>query len=175
MDSQTCYYCDAKLKRKRNKICHAKSFEEHKQILKEMEDLKVLLELKDQEIGELKKLNKDLNDQVLRKGSILVKQDNVENAKVHFKKACQNIGIKLSYDHRGNRIRHSFKSDSDSRYHRVNFKLLFSATTALENDADNLIGAIKTFILGVCFERKTESLQCEIKFEEGNYVIYYIS
>jgi hypothetical protein len=172
MESQTCNFCKGKIRRN-HKTDYNKSVDDYEQMKKDMEEIRSLLELKEQEISELKKLNIHLNDQILRRGSILIREENVDNAKLNFKNACLKHKIRLSYDHKGSRIRFSFKSDTNKKYYRVNFKLAFSPTIALQNDADKIIEKIKEFLNGIFFERQTNDFLCEIKYEEGEYLIYY--
>ena len=61
MESQACKYCEGKLRGKKSKLSYAKAVEEHQKLIKEIQEMKDLPESKDQEIGELKKLNIDLN------------------------------------------------------------------------------------------------------------------
>ena len=173
MEKQKCQFCEGMLKKKLNKTNHQNAVGEFDRMKQELEQMKNQIELKEEEIEELKKLNNDLHEHVLRKGSILIREENVDNAKLKFRKACIKHGIKLSYDHRGKRIRFSFKSHIDGSHHRVNFKLLFPPTPALENDAEELIEKIKTFQEQVHYEGVVKSIQCEIKREKEEYVIFY--
>lgn len=136
---------------------------------------KTLLKLRETELEELKEKNNDLNDKILS-GKIVLrncKDDEVKKAMMNLKKACIKKNIRLSYEHASKRIRHSFKSDFNEKYYRIDFKLKFPPLIALINDAEKIIDSIKNFVDGINVEGFKKTVPCDMTYEYGTYVIHH--
>lgn len=174
IEKNFCNFCQSTLTKPKQGM-HDKAKLEFERLKEELEATKTLLKLRETELEELKEKNNDLNDKILS-GKIVLrnsKDDEVKKAMMNLKKACIKKNIRLSYEHASKRIRHSFKSDFNEKYYRIDFKLKFPPLIALINDAEKIIDSIKNFVDGINVEGFKKTVPCEMTYEYGTYVIHH--